>query len=161
MSFCAATELQNSHPTHARHDIDSHAESLRMCTTEVNGMTPVQKFLLKRGDRYRFGPQISEGTTQNIEVFLLRENREVRIAAKFRCAVQNAGLSPHEKAADPMLTHRRKDSVNRVRDQGNLLGQGMWPKVSRIQAIGPGESFDTTLPIPHRRWIRSKAWNAV
>ena len=132
-----------------------------MCATEVNGMTPVQKLLLKRGDGYRFGLKIGESATQNIEVFLLRENREVRIAAKFRCAVQNAGLSPHEKAADPMLTHRRKDFVNRVRDQGNLQGQGMWPKVSQIQAIGLGESCDTTLPIPHRRRIQSKAWNVI
>ena len=58
-----------------------------MCTTEVNGMTPVQKSLLKGGNGYRLGLQIGEGTTQNIEVFLLPENREVRIAAKFRCAV--------------------------------------------------------------------------
>ena len=35
-----------------------------MCTTEVNGMTPVQKSLLKRGDRYRFGLKIGEGTTR-------------------------------------------------------------------------------------------------
>ena len=58
-----------------------------MCATEVNGMTPVQKLLLKRGDGYRFGLKIGQSATQNIEVFLLRENREVRNAAKFRCAV--------------------------------------------------------------------------
>jgi hypothetical protein len=58
-----------------------------MFTTEVNGMTPVQKLLLKRGDGYRFGLKIGEGATQNIEVSLLSEDRKVRIAAKFRCAV--------------------------------------------------------------------------
>ena len=72
-----------------------------MCTTEVNGITPIQKLLLKRGDRYRFGLKIGEGTTQNIEVFLLGENRKVRIAAKFRCAVPTQACPPMRRQQTP------------------------------------------------------------
>jgi hypothetical protein len=34
-----------------------------MRTTEVNGMTSVQKSLFKRGDRYRFSMKIGQSTT--------------------------------------------------------------------------------------------------
>jgi hypothetical protein len=37
----------------------------------------------------------------------------------------------------------------------------MWPKAARIQAIDLGESCDTTLPIPHHRWIQSKPWTVI
>ena len=106
MSLWSRSRVAQCDATLERHDVDSQAQSIRRRTTEVNGMTMVQKSLLERGDRNRFGLKIVEGATKNFEIFPLSEDRKVRIAAKFRCAVQNAGLSTHEKAVHPMLTHR-------------------------------------------------------
>ena len=46
-----------------------------------------------------------------------------------------------------MLTHRRKDYVNRVRDQGNLLGQKNVAQSLSDSSHRSWESFDTTLPL--------------
>ena len=98
-----------------------------------------------------FGLKILHRQQKTLAVLRAGKNREVRIAAKLRRAVQYASLAPHQQAADLALAHRRKDFAYRVRDQGRLLVRGMSARDGRFPSSVEPESTDTTRPTPRRQ----------
>src|SRR5436853_3392987 len=77
---------------------------------------------------------------------LLRSNyNDSAIAAKLRCAVEHAGLAAHQQVPDLVGRERRKDFLNRVRDQANLRRSGKTPTTCSSPASAPSVSGHTIL----------------
>ena len=74
---------------------------------------------------------------QSFEIFGIGQDREIRISAKLRSAVEHAGLAAHQQGANLAALENRKDFVNRVRDQGCLLGPNTAPIVWWFRASAP------------------------
>jgi hypothetical protein len=83
----------------------------------VDGVAPLQVLDLegRHGDVFR--AQVGQGGVQAREVVARGEDGEIGVAAKLRCAVQDAGLTPHQEALDLALADRGKDSADRAQGQ--------------------------------------------
>src|SRR6266851_2607270 len=82
--------------------------------------------------------------TKLTQVFIIRGDGEVHVAAELGGAVQNARLTSHEERVDPMFPESRKDFANRARGQANLPTPGTWPTAFAIpQNAGPASSTTT------------------
>ena len=75
---------------------------------------------MQGGNRDRFGFQFCKRRAQANKVGRIGQNGKIRVAAKFRGAVEHARLPAHEERADAVRLHRRKDFAYRVRDQVHL-----------------------------------------
>ena len=75
-----------------------------------------------------------------------RQQGQVQIATKLRCAVQHAGLAAHQQVGDPMSPDRRKGFADRARDQGSLPSRGSDARAERSLPNAPEESSDTSRP---------------
>ena len=75
--------------------------------------------------------------TANWRSFGIGQDRDVRIAAKFRFAVKNARLAPRQQVQNAALVQFRKDFENRVRGQASLPFARRNPRLSRFPASAP------------------------
>ena len=89
-------------------------------------MSLVQKLLFQGWEVDTLSLQGGQGLFNLAEVSRTAENNEIRIPAKFGCAVNNAGLSADEQTSYVEFPERRKDFEDRVLDQGFPL------KISKI-----------------------------
>src|SRR5687767_5548894 len=105
-----------------------------MMAAEMNRMTAFEVLGLKWRDGDARGLKFAQGRVQTLKVLGLRENQQVGIAAKRRCAVEHAGLAAHQQGTDPVRCHRREDFPNPARDQANLRCSGNAPKARRWRA---------------------------
>ena len=84
-------------------------------------MTAFEISRLERRHRDRLAPASSSSAAcKRSKILASHKNGDVAIAAKLRRAVQHAGLAAHQQVPDLVGRERRKDFVNRVRDQANL-----------------------------------------
>jgi hypothetical protein len=70
--------------------------------------------------------QFLQRRRQASDVFVIGHDDNVTVATKLRRAVEHAGLSAHKQVPNPLGGKRRKDFVDRVRDQVSL------PRANRI-----------------------------
>ena len=89
----------------------------------------------RRGNALRL--KFAESGIQTLEILGVRQDQQVGIAAKLRCAVEHAGLAPHQQGTDLVRSHRRKDFPYPARDQANLRCAGNGPKARRWRASVP------------------------
>lgn len=83
---------------------------------------------------------------QAAQILWKRQDRQIGVAAKLRCAVQDARLASHEQALYAMRPHRGKDSAYRARDQAYLPGSDRSPTNARSPSTARLESTDTMRP---------------
>jgi len=117
----------------------------------MNGMAALQVAHFKRWHRDAFGLQPGQCEIQPAEIPGIHQDHEVRIAAKFRRAVQDARLPAHQEGLHFVLANRRKDFAYRVRDQGNRPILGTTARDGKSPPIARRESSDTTPPTPNPR----------
>lgn len=115
-----------------------------MSTAKMHRMPSQQesRFEWRNGDTFRLKFQQSIG--QTLEVFSPDEDHHIAILAKLRRAVKHAGLPPHKQVADCVDRERRKDFVNRVRDQAILQPADKNATESKSPASVPAASAGTT-----------------
>lgn len=63
--------------------------------------------------------QIVKSLLQPVKVLRCSEDEQVGVPAKFRSAVEHAGLAAYQQGANPACGHRRKDFVYPARVQEN------------------------------------------
>src|ERR1039458_3105796 len=88
---------------------------------------------LQRGDGNYFGVQLVERLQQVRQVGRIRQNEEVQVAAKFRCAVEYARLAPHKERSRATPLDRRKGFEYRALAQVILQARDRFPTALRIQ----------------------------
>src|ERR1700689_23912 len=99
----------------------------------MDGVPAQQVPLFQSGDGNHFGVQRVEGSHQLGQVCRIRENQEVQIAAKFRCAVEYARLAPHEERSRATPLDRRKGFEYRALAQVIPQARDRLPTVLWIQ----------------------------
>lgn len=145
------------HASHARQDVDPHAQRFWVLAAEVNvSAAEVLRLERRHGDHRRL--QIGEGPSQAREVGGASEYGEVGVAAELGCAVQNAGLATHQQRAHPSRFDRRKDCAYRVRDQAILRGRGTSATASRSPGSAAAGRGRTSRPIPGLPRPRRAPW---
>lgn len=122
---------------HLRHDVDAHARGVPVTAAEVHGVSAEEEI----GREWRHGDDLRVEFRQcggePLEVRGLREDGEVRIAAKLRRAVEHAGLPARQERLHALRLDRRKDFAYRVRDQASLPSRGMRSRGARFRASAP------------------------
>ncbi len=115
-----------------------------MFATEMNGMATIQVFFFEGRYRDASGIQCIEGRLQSFEVCCVGSDDDIAIATKLGRAVEHAGLTAHKQVLNLVGGKRRKDFVDRVRDQASLQPRDRTATYSWIPAIFVGVSSDTT-----------------
>src|ERR1039458_850010 len=112
----------------------------------MDGVPAPQMPRLQWGDGYYFGVQRVECPQQVRQVGRIRQNEEVQVAAKFRCAIEYARLAPHEERSRATPLDRRKGSEYRALAQMILQARDRSPTALRIQGNARRGSMHTTPP---------------
>ena len=89
------------------------------------------------GSGEEFGVEFVQCPLHAFEIFGIGQDGEIGIPAKLRSAVEHASLAAHQQGANFAALENRKDFVNRVRDQGCLLGPNTEPIVWWFRASAP------------------------
>ena len=100
-----------------------------MVRTKVDGVAALEVAPFEGRDRDHLGAKLVQGFAQALEVVGRGERGEIDIAAKLRCAVENAGLPAHQQGSNPVRAKSRKEVPGRASgpcldDHCNVLS---WP----------------------------------
>jgi hypothetical protein len=124
--------------------IQANVHRIRMLAAKVNRMTAIQIPLLKRRDRDALGFEFFERRSQSSEILVIGKDDNVTVTTKLYRAVKHASLTAHKQVLCLVGGKRRKDFVDRVRDQGSHLRGDRIAITSSTRAIAQAASGDTT-----------------
>ena len=116
-----------------------------MLATKVNRVPSIKVAPVHWWDRNAFGLEVRKCCGQPIKIVIFGENDDITIAAKLGRAVKHARLAAHKQVLYLAGGKRRKDFVDRVRDQACHLSANRIARVSLIRASAVAESSCTTL----------------